>query len=49
MYFFLGGPNFGEENLGEMANNRDIYCYGNRWWSISKENISPYPLAPKPL
>ena len=31
------------ENLG----NRDIYCYANRGWPISKENISPYPLVPK--
>ena len=34
------------ENLGKMGNNRDIYCYANRGWSISKENISPYPLVP---
>ena len=37
------------ENLGKMGNNRDIYCYANRRWSISKENISPYPLIPKSL
>ena len=41
--FLQGGPNFVEgqsENLGKMGNNRDIYCYANRGWSISKENIS---------
>ena len=37
------------ENLGKMGNNRDIYCYANRGWPISKENISPYPLVPKSL
>ena len=37
------------ENLEKMGNNRDIYCYANRGWSISKENISPYPLVPKSL
>ena len=37
------------ENLGKMGNNRDIYCYANRWWSVFKENISPYPLVPKSL
>ena len=50
--FFQGGPNFGGgtvENLGKMGNNRDICCYANRGWSISKENISPYPLVPKSL
>ena len=26
------------ENLGKMGNNRDIYCYANWGWSISKEN-----------
>ena len=44
--FFQGGPNFGVgmvENLGNMDNYRDIYCYPNRGWSILKENISPYP------
>ena len=33
--FFQRGPNFGErrrENLGEMGNNRDIYCYANQGW-----------------
>ena len=28
------------ENLGKMGTNRDIYCYANRGWSISKEKIS---------
>ena len=28
------------DNLGKMGNNRDIYCYANQGWSISKENIS---------
>ena len=31
-YFFQRGPNFGEgtaENLGEMGNNRDTFCYAN--------------------
>ena len=36
-------------NLGKMGNNRNIYCYANWGWSISKENISPYPLVPKSL
>ena len=49
--FFSGMPLIsGEgrsENLGKMTENRDIYCYANRGWSISKENISPYPLVPK--
>ena len=31
------------ENLGKMGNNRDIYCYANRGWSISKGNISLCP------
>ena len=30
------------EYLGKIGNNRDICCYGNWGWSISKENISPY-------
>ena len=34
------------KNLGEMGNNKDIYCNANRGWSVSKENISPYPLVP---
>ena len=37
------------ENLGKMGNNRDIYCYANWGWRISKEHISPYPLVPKSL
>ena len=37
------------ENLGKMDNNMDIYCYANWGWSISKDNISPYPLVPKSL
>ena len=44
--FFQGGHNFGEgrpKNFGKMGNNRDIYCNANGGWSISKENISPYP------
>ena len=36
------------ENVGKMGNNRDIYCYANRGWWISKENISPYSLVPNP-
>ena len=50
--FFQGGPNFGGgtvRNLGKMGNNWDIYCYANRGWSISKENISPYPPGTKIL
>ena len=42
--FFQEGPNLGEErpeNSGKMGNNRDIYCYANRGWSISKVNIKP--------
>ena len=42
-FFREGRP----ENLGKMENNRDIYCYANWEWSISKENISAYPLVPK--
>ena len=37
------------ENLGKIGNNRDIYCYANRGWSISKENINSYALVPKSL
>ena len=37
------------ENLGKLGNNRDVYCYANRGWSISKENISPYLMVPKSL
>ena len=37
------------ENIGEVGNNKVIYCYANWAWSISKENISPYPLVPKSL
>ena len=37
------------ENLGKMGNNRDIYCYANWGWSISKENISPLPPGTKIL
>ena len=37
------------ENLGKIGNNRDIYCYANRGWPISEENISSYPLVPKSL
>ena len=50
--FFQEGPNFRKgrlENLGKMDNNRNIYCYANRGWSISEENISAYPLVPKSL
>ena len=36
------------ENLGKMGNNRNIYCYANWGWCISKEH-SPYPLVPKSL
>ena len=49
---FQGGPNLGAGTAGkfrEMGNDRDIYCYAIREWSISKENISPYPLLPKSL
>ena len=48
--FFQGGPAFEKrrpERLGKMSNNKDIYCYANRGWSVSKENISPYPQIPK--
>ena len=47
-----GGSNLGGRRDGkfrEMSNNRDIYCKANRGWSISKENISPYPLGTKIL
>ena len=37
------------ENLGKMGYNREIYCYANQGWSISKENISPYSLVPNSL
>ena len=49
--FFQGSPNFREgrsENLGKMGNNRNIYCYANRGWSVSKENMSPYQERIKP-
>ena len=41
--------NVGVGTVGKFRENghRDIYCYANRGWSISKENISPYPLVPK--
>ena len=44
--FFQRDPISGEgrrENLGKMGNNRDIYCYGNRGWSVSKEYQPPPP------
>ena len=50
--FSQESPNFGRETAGkvrEMGNNRDIYCYANRGWSISKENISSYPAVTKSL
>ena len=37
------------ENLEKIGNNRDIYCYANWGWSVSKENISAHPLVPKSL
>ena len=37
------------ENVGKMGNNRDIIVMQIGGWSISKENISPYPRVPKPL
>ena len=52
IYFFQGGPNFGEgrpENLGKMGNNRDIYCYANRGVVNFKRAYKPYPLVPKSL
>ena len=52
IFFSQGGLNFGRGTAGkfrEISNNRDIYCYENRGWSISKENIIPYPLVPKSL
>ena len=47
--FFPGRPKIRSKEghkIGEMDNDRDIYCYANLGWSISKENISPYPLVP---
>ena len=29
------------DHLGTMGSNTDIYCYANKGWSISKENINP--------
>ena len=43
--FFQRGHNFGGGMAGkfwEMSNNRDICCYSNRGWSISKENTGLY-------
>ena len=40
--FFQGGPNVGGGTVGEfkgMGNNRDIYCYANRGWSISNKAL----------
>ena len=37
------------KNLGEMGNNKDIYCYTNRGWLISKENTGLYLLVSKSL
>ena len=37
------------ENLGKMGNNRESIVLQIGGWSISKENISPYPLVPKSL
>ena len=52
IYFFQGGPNFGEgrsENLGKMGNNRDIYCYAN-WWEVNFERAyQPLPPGTKIL
>ena len=48
--FSQGGPNLGEgrlENLEKMGNNRDIYCYANQEWSISKEKY-PTPWYQNP-
>ena len=49
--FFSGGPNFGEgiaENLGKIANNRDIIVMRINGWSISK-GIGCYSLVPQSL
>ena len=36
------------ENLGEIGTDRDIYCYADRGWSISKEKISATPWYQNP-
>ena len=42
--FFQGGT---AGKFRENENNRDIYCYANWGWSVSKENISAHPMVPK--
>ena len=39
----------GRKILLKMGNSRNIYCYANRGWSISKGNVSPDPLVAKSL
>ena len=42
--FFQGGLNFGGGTAGkfrEIDNNRDIYCYADWGWSVSKEYTAP--------
>ena len=39
----------GDVRSENLENNWDIHCYANWGWSISKENISPYPPVPKSL
>ena len=49
--FFQGGPNFGGGTAGrfrEISNNRDIYCYANWGWRISKSISAPTPWYQNP-
>ena len=47
---FHGGPNFGEGtagNLGNMSNNRDIYCYADRRVVNFEREYQPLSLGTK--
>ena len=37
------------ENLGEMSNNRDIYCYANRGWFNFERECQSLPPGTKIL
>ena len=50
--FFQGALIWGEgrsENLGEMGNNRDIYCYGNQGVVNFEREYQPLPSGTKIL
>ena len=52
IFFFQGGPNFGEGTAGkfrEMGNNRDIYSYANRGLISFERAYQPLPPGTKLL